>query len=671
MKINSTLSSAPESSFNLLKNRFTMICRCMIFFSLTLGFASGLKAQNLSEVISNLKSELSKNPDDKKRASIYSDLTWYYASVSVDSALSYGKKAISATEKLQDSVMLAQVYSDLGAVHFRNNDFKNSEKNYLKSYQIRKKQKNAAGIAKLNNNLASVYQSSFQYNKAMKMYLEALKYFDAKGDVRNSNITKANIGLLFVDLKDNRNAIKYITEAINYFESQERSVEIENKLCENYLNLGKAFQMQKNYSEAEKQYQKSAAICNKIGNKQGISFANRNLGNLYIMQQKDSLAQVNLQASQEVREEFNSKIDQESNSIDVAQSLIVKGKYQDAKRMLLNILPTFEKEKSKENQLSTYKLLTNVYHNTAQPDSAEFYFEKYIALDNELVNTNVISSTAELEKKYQTLKKDKEILQNKNQLYRRNVYIFSLGALFLAGLAVAFSIFRHRKKNEKIKIQKEILHQQDLATKAVITAEDNERKRMATHLHDGVGQLLMAANMNVSVLNEYKDNPENFKNITQKIASILSDAIADVRTLSHQMMPNMLIKNSLANALRDLIEKTSTPKLAVNLQIEGLENEIEQNIQVTLYRIIQECINNTVKHSGADKIDISVIQSGKKITTEIKDNGKGFNPLKITENKDGIGLQNMKARIEMLKGKMRIDSAANRGTQVFIEIPIV
>ena len=181
-------------------------------------------------------------------------------------------------------------------------------------------------------------------------------------------------------------------------------------------------------------------------------------------------------------------------------------------------------------------------------------------------------------------------------------------------------------------------------------------------------------NVEASIRNAYqghKDNPENFKNITQKISNILSDAIADVRTLSHQMMPNMLIKNSLANALRDLIEKTSTPKLAVNLQIEGLETEIDQNIQVTLYRIIQECINNTVKHSGADKIDISVRQSDKKITTEIKDNGKGFNPLKITENKDGIGLQNMKARIEMLKGKMRVDSAADRGTQVLIEIPIV
>ena len=136
-----------------------------------------------------------------------------------------------------------------------------------------------------------------------------------------------------------------------------------------------------------------------------------------------------------------------------------------------------------------------------------------------------------------------------------------------------------------------------------------------------------------------------------------------------------VLKHEFPNLKIIILSMNCDPKVVYELvekiKIEGLENEIDQNIQVTLYRIIQECINNTVKHSGADKIDISVIQSDKKITTEIKDNGKGFNPLKITENKDGIGLQNMKARIEMLKGKMRIDSAANRGTQVFIEIPIV
>ncbi|HAI81578.1 MAG TPA: hypothetical protein DCL65_11180, partial [Chryseobacterium sp.] len=406
---------------------------------------------------------------------------------------------------------------------------------------------------------------------------------------RNANITKANIGLLFVDLKDNPNAVKYIGEAVKYFESQERSVEIENKLCENYLNLGKAFQMQKKYAEAELQYQKSSEICNKVGNKQGFSFANRNLGNLYTLQRKDSLAAVNLQVSQEVREEFNSKIDQESNSIDVAQHLIVQGKYPEGKRMLLKILPLFEKENSKENQLSTYKLLTNVYHHLAKPDSAEYYFEKYIALDNELVNVGVSSSTAELEKKYQTLKKDSEILQQKSKILKRNVALFSLAGLLLLGAV----FYRNRQHRQKAELQKAILHQQDLATRAVITAEDNERKRMASHLHDGVGQLLTAANMNVSVLNDYKNDPENFNTIIHRTSGILADAINDVRTLSHQMMPNMLIKNSLTNALRDLIEKISSPKLTVNLQIEGLNNDLDQNIQVTLYRIIQECINNT------------------------------------------------------------------------------
>lgn len=646
-------------------NKLFQACR-LHFVILFLLFNSFISAQNLTDVINNLKVELSKNPDEKKRASIYSDLTWYYASVSVDSALSYGKKAISATENLQDSVMLAQVYSDLGAVHFRNNDFKNSEKNYLKSYQIRKKQNNAAGLAKLNNNLASVYQSSFQYNKAMKMYLEALRYFESKGDAKNSNITKANIGLLFVDLKDNKNAVKYITEAIKYFESQEKTVENENKLCENYLNLGKALQMQKNYSAAELQYQKSAEICNKVGNKQGLSFANRNLGNLYTLQRKDSLAAVNLQASKEVREEFNSKIDKESNSIDVAQNLILNGKYHDGKTILLKILPVFEHGASKENQLSSYKLLTNVYHHIKKPDSAEYYFEKYIALDNELVNTTVNKSTTELEKRYQTLQKDNEIQLQKAKIFKRNVALSSLAGVLLLGAV----FYRNRQHRQKVEHHKAILHQQDLSTKAVITAEDNERKRMATHLHDGVGQLLTAAGMNISVLNDYKDNPESFNSIIQKTSRILTDAINDVRTLSHQMMPNMLIKNSLGNALRDLIEKTASPKLSINLQIEGLDSDLDQNIQVTLYRIIQECINNTLKHANASKIDILLFREAQQITAQIADNGKGFDPATIREKMDGMGLQSIQTRINFLKGKMTIKSTAETGTRITITIPV-
>ncbi|KIA90383.1 tetratricopeptide repeat-containing sensor histidine kinase [Kaistella jeonii] len=625
-----------------------------------------MKAQNLQEVITNLKTELTKSPDDKKRASIYSDLTWYYASVSVDSALHYGKKAITATEILKDSTLLAQIYSDLGAVHFRNNDFKNSERNYLQSYQIRKKQNNIAGIAKLNNNLASVYQSTFQYKKAMKMYLEALNFFESKADEKNINATKANIGLLFIDLKDNTNAIKYITEAIDFFEEQDKNVEFDNKLCENYLNLGKAFQMKKDYATAEKYYNKSSEICNKVGNKQGYAFSKRNLGNLNTLLKNDSAAELNLKISKETRKEFNSKLDTESNDIDVAQNLIVQEKFLEAKRILLKILPVFEKENSKENLLSTYKLLTNIYHHSSQTDSADLFFEKYVALDSDLVNTSVNKDTSEMEKKYRSLQKDNEILSQKSKIFKTNVIVFSLLGFLLMG----FIYYKNYQNKQKIKLQKEILHQQDLATKAVMNAEDNERKRMATHLHDGIGQLLTAANMNMSVLDEYKKDENNFTKVLNKTREILAEAMLDVRTLSHQIMPNMLIKNSLADALRDLISKTNSPKLHLELKMEGLKKDLNQNIQVVMYRIIQECINNTIKHAKANKVEISLIQSNDMIEAIFKDDGIGFNPLKINSRNDGLGLENIRSRIDMLKGDLKIDSAEGKGTSIIMKIPI-
>lgn len=637
-----------------------------LFVLLFLNFAPFFYGQNLNDVIANLKNELAKNPDEKRRAAIYSDLTWYYASVSVDSALSYGRRAVQATLPLKDSTMLAQIYSDLGAVHFRNNDFKNAEKNYLKSYSIRQQQRNSAGIAKLNNNLASVYQSTFQYKKAMAMYLEGLKYFEQTGDVKNVNFTKANIGLLYADLKDYHQSVKYIRDVIDYFERQERTVEVQTKLCENYLNLGKAYHLQKDYANAERFYTKSAEICEKVGNKQGYAFSKRNLGNLSLLQRKDSVAREALEESTETRKQFNSALDSESNGIAIAEQLITEGKYAEAKNTLHKILPAFLRTDSKENLLSTYKLLTNVYHHLDQTDSADFYFEKYIALDNDLVNRDVNRDTAEMEKKYQSLKKDNEILEQKSKILKRNIIVVSLLALLL----LAFAYYRNYQHRQKVQLQKEILHQQDLATNAVMRAEDNERKRMATHLHDGIGQLLTAANMNVSVLSDYRREEASFNNILSRVKDILNEAITDVRTLSHQIMPNMLIKNSLADALRDLISKSTTPTLQIDLRIVGLADNIDQNVQVVMYRIIQECINNTIRHAEASRVEIAVIQQGGLLEADFKDNGKGFNTQKISKQNDGLGLDNMKSRIDMLKGQMTIQSAEGEGTHINMKIPL-
>ena len=230
--------------------------------------------------------------------------------------------------------------------------------------------------------------------------------------------------------------------------------------------------------------------------------------------------------------------------------------------------------------------------------------------------------------------------------------------------------YRNYQNRQKIKLQKEILHQQDLATKAVMNAEDNERKRMAIHLHDGVGQMLSATNLNLQVLEEYHDDPEGFEMVINKTRNILTDAMTEVRTLSHQIMPNMLIKNSLSNALKELIDKSNSPKLHINLKIDGLQDNLNENVQIVMFRVIQECINNTIKHAFASEIFITVKQDPQGILATFRDNGKGFDIDSSQSKSHGMGLENIKSRIEFLKGTFMLESEKAKGTTVIVKIPL-
>ncbi len=634
---------------------------------LVLGNVAHLSAQNSQKKINQLKKELLTTTDSKKKATLYSDLTWYYGNVSVDSALSYGKKALLESNQLKDSVLIAQVNSDIASAYFNKSDFKNSETHYLKALQIRAKKNDVLGINKIKVNLGNVYRKTFRHELSMKNYIEALQYFEDKNAPVFINIIKANMGLLFTDTKNYDKAQKYLKEAVLFFEDKKD----EGRLCENYMNLGQVYQYQNNYKEAEIYYKKSLDKCTQTSNKRGISYAYRNLGSLHILQNKDSLAKINIEKSALARKEFNSAVDIASINSEVAKGYTDDLNYQKAKNILLKQIKTLETQKSYKDLKKFYPQLVQTYSHLGKPDSADYYLRKFEEIIEITGKESVAKQTSELETKYQTAKKDNEILEQKSKIFKKNVTLLSLLGLLVAAGITFFSLFRHRQKNEKIKLQKEILRQQDLATKAVMNAEDNERKRMATHLHDGIGQLLSAANMNVSVLDDYKEDQSAFTKVLDKTKSILNEAITDVRSLSHQIMPNMLIKNSLSNALRELIEKSNSPKLNITLKIEGLNDTIDQNIQVVLYRIIQECINNTIKHAEASAINVSVIQDAEKIYTSISDNGKGFNPMKVQSKNEGLGLENIKSRIEVLKGNIKISSKEGEGTSIFVEIPLI
>ena len=238
-----------------------------------------------------------------------------------------------------------------------------------------------------------------------------------------------------------------------------------------------------------------------------------------------------------------------------------------------------------------------------------------------------------------------------------------LGLLSLSGW------LRYRLK-QRSRLQNEIMKQQELSAKAVIEAEEDERKRIARDLHDGVGQMMSATKMNLSALEaevkfENKEQQVSF----EKIIGLVDESCKEIRNVSHNMMPNALLKNSLASAIRDFIDKMDKKTLQVNLYTEGLDERLDSNVETVFYRVIQECVNNVIRHAQATLLDISVVKENDGISATIEDNGKGFD-VADKEKFEGIGLKNIVTRVEYLKGTVDFDSSPGRGTVIVLHVPL-
>ena len=230
--------------------------------------------------------------------------------------------------------------------------------------------------------------------------------------------------------------------------------------------------------------------------------------------------------------------------------------------------------------------------------------------------------------------------------------------------------YRRLKLKKESQLQSEIMKQQQLAVKAVLKAEENERERIAKDLHDGVGQMMSAAKMNLSAFESEMNltNPEQ-KETFEKIINLVDDSCKEVRTVSHIMMPNALLKNNLDNAIREFTNKISNKTLQVSVYTEGLEERLDSNVETVLYRIVQESVHNAIKHAGASKLDISLIRDKDGISGTIEDNGKGFDTSN-KENFDGIGLKNITTRVEFLNGTVDFDSTPGKGTLIALHVPL-
>lgn len=202
---------------------------------------------------------------------------------------------------------------------------------------------------------------------------------------------------------------------------------------------------------------------------------------------------------------------------------------------------------------------------------------------------------------------------------------------------------------------------------------EQERQRIATGLHDGIGQSLSMLRMRIIRMNELDQNSERMA-IRGSIVETLEDAIKELKNISYDLRPRMLEEMGLGFALKYLVDKVSVETgVAGGINVIGGEVRLDSKLEIYLYRIVQEAITNIMKYSGATNFSIQLVIRINFLRMIISDNGKGFS-LEEVGSRDhslhGMGLINMKERVESYQGQLKIDSSSGNGTMIVIEIPL-
>ncbi len=640
--------------------------RSIIFCILLLTGVQCLAQHSNQRVLDSLE-KLIPQQRDSLLVKTYNELTWQYRMADRDKAIYYGNMAVALGQQMNYRPGIAQAYNDLGIIFYDKERYDTAIFLYNQSMAIRSSMNDELGMAKLYNKIGIIYQKQGQLDKAEENQFKALELFQKKKNDFGISYSLNNIGILNQNMGRFEEAIKY----------QQQSIAIKEKLGDkiglagSYVNVANCYLNKKQYAEAETYYRKGEGIARQLGDKEYLSNALNNLGNLYIKQQQYGKATVAVNESLTIREALKDSKGTTSCLNNLGDIMLMQKKYDSAEAFIKKGIALAEKAVNCKPELNMlYSTYAKMYEAKGEPAKALEMYKQYAAGKDSMFTDQLGEKFAALETKYKTLEQQAKIQEQEFQLTKKNYWIAgTVGLLLLAGL-LGYSYYKRYRLRQEKQLQAAIIKQQDLATRAVIEAEENERKRIAGDLHDGVGQLMSAARMNLSA---FEDRIE-FKNEAdragyEKLIALVDESCKEVRSVSHNMMPNALLKAGLASAVKEFIDKIDSQVLKVNLYSEGLNERLDSNVETVLYRVVQECVNNVIKHAGASQLEISLVKDADGIAATIEDNGRGFDTTQ-KEKFEGIGLKNIRTRIEYLKGTVDFDSAPGRGTLVAVHVPV-
>jgi len=516
----------------------------------------------------------------------------------------------------------AKGYVEKSIIFSKKGDFETSIQLLKKAIPIYEAENNKKGISTTFKMMGNIFFNISQQRDAVAYFKKAIEVYP---DIKNTpaeaslynNISRAYRAM---NMKDSaiyyQNALKEI--AFNQTEDQEI-------IFMAHLNEADYAAMDNDFQRAEKNINEAIKAADNLGNVSMKAAGLQVRSQLYKSQKKYNQAIEDVKSSMEIFKSLDSQIYYRSSQYLLIELYKLAGKYKEA----LEEFQSFEKE------------------NNAQREQA------------------IQDNLKELKIKYETAEKDLKLSEQslalKTKESERNLFLGSSVALTLLALLILSVLFQ-QKKVAKQKMAQLKTEQEIASLKSLMTGEEKERSRIARELHDGLGGILAAARMQLSNLSSEIDHQK-----IPAVEDLLLKASTESRRISHNLLPENLVKLGLDDALKDFIHGINEGKIIeVEYHSIGLEERLPENVELSVYRIIQELINNIIKHSGATEALVQLHKNNGILAITVEDNGRGFgNP-----SGKGIGLSNIESRLSLLEGKISIDTTEQKGTSVYIEITL-
>ncbi len=299
--------------------------------------------------------------------------------------------------------------------------------------------------------------------------------------------------------------------------------------------------------------------------------------------------------------------------------------------------------------------------------------KQYTALADSLKVEETNLRLNELEKKYEQQTKEKKILQlqadnslKSAELDYNRTLLLSISGLLISVIVLSVLVYLLHRNKQKLREKQKEMQQEQLFFDALNQGQEQERKRLAGDLHDGLGGLLSNIKLLISKETDCDESNASWDKQNKLILQKLDNAMNELRRIARNLMPETLLRFGLATALRDYCEDLEKSGVKISLQTYGIGTQHDKNEQIMIYRIIQELISNAIKHADAETILVQCIQNDEKIFITIEDDGKGFDK-EITSTSPGLGLSTVRNRVAYLKGSLDIQSKKDIGTTINIE----